>query len=63
MGTSLVVTAGIRDFDRKKWWRGGGGEVGFGIESIHGMWDAENNRRGYGDSARLRAVSLLLENL
>ena len=24
-----------------------GGEVGFGTESIHGMSDAENNRRGY----------------
>ena len=40
-----------------------GGEVGFGIESMHGMRDVENNRRAYGDSAILRAVSLLLENL
>ena len=30
---------------------------------MHGMRDAENNRRAYGDSAILRAVSLLLENL
>ena len=64
---------------------GDGGEVGFGIESTHGMWDAELNRRGYGlaclprtlpfslspstskrpatQATRLRAVSLLLENL
>ena len=37
--------------------------MGFGIESMHGMRDVENNRRAYGDSAILRAVSLLLENL
>ena len=37
--------------------------MGFEIESMHGMRDAENNRRAYGDSAILRAVSLLLENL
>ena len=37
--------------------------MGFGIESMHDMRDAENNRRAYGDSALLRAVSLLLENL
>ena len=58
MGTSLVFTAGIltkKNVDV--------GEVGFGIASMHGMRDAENNRRAYGDSAILRAVSLLLENL
>ena len=37
--------------------------MGFGIESMHSMRDAENNRRAYGDSAMLRAVFLLLKNL
>ena len=58
MGTSLVFTAGILTKQNVDV-----GEVGFGIESMHGMRDAENNRRAYGDSAILRAVSLLLENL
>ena len=50
-----------RGFWQKK--NADGAEVGFGIESMHGMRDAENNRRAYGDSAILRAVSLLRENL
>lgn len=33
--------------------KNGGGEVGFGIDSMHGMRDGENSRADYGDSARL----------